>query len=412
MSSSQLGVTYPKSEPTEKPTETPPAPTQKETETPPTPTEIPTQPDEPILYGDVDGDTKITILDATLVQRAVAKVVVLKEDELKRALVSGNESLSIMDATAIQRYVAKVIDKFPVEMAKKNSVALTSADALTSEELFKKATDYLSYYFQYSSYDTYQALKKTVYEYKDADTTALSADAQTKIANAIADFDALREKVHQQTVYFTDSKAFSNIRAYYYDSESNTHADAWPGQVASYIRTNSYGQNIYAVTLNFSKFDSIVFNGGSNKTTSIKLDGCSGKLYYPEQQDSNGEWTVEQTTFKQMWYGEKQDEMGDDVLTDLTIYFTDALGWGTVKCYYWLGSKNNTWPGEDMEFVRNNSQGQAIYKLTVPAGASAVFNNGSGTQSVDVTGLADGYGYYLATQSGGTYLFETYKYGE
>ena len=350
-------------------------------------------------------------MDATLVQRAVAKSVVLKDDELKRALVNGNASLSIMDATSIQRYVAKVIDKFPVETTKK-SVAVTSADTLSSEELFKKATDYLSCYFQYASYDTYQALKKTVYKYKDADTTALSVDAQADITNALADFEVLRNKVHQQTVYFTDAKAFSNIRAYYYDKSSNTHADAWPGQVASYIRTNSYGQNIYAVTLNFSKFDTIVFNGGANKTSSITLDGCSGKLYYPTEQDANGEWSVDQSTFKQMWYGEKQEEMEDDVLTDVTIYFTDVLGWGKVKCYYWLGSKNNTWPGEDMTFVRNNSQGQAIYKLTVPAGASAVFNNGSGTQSVDVTGLANGYGYYLTTQSGGKYLFETYEYGE
>ena len=402
ISSSQLGVKYPTSAPTEKPTET-----QKPTET-----EIPTQPEESIIYGDVDMDKKVSIMDATEIQRVVAKMVTFTEEQLKRALVSGNDNLSIMDATSVQRYVAKVIDKFPVETANKKSVAVTSADTMTSEELFKKATDYLSCYFQYASYDTYQALKKTVYKYKDADTTALSADALVELSNAIADFEALRSKVHQQTVYFTDSKAFSNIRAYYFNSSSNKHADAWPGQVASYIRTNSYGQNIYAVTLNFSKFDTIIFNGGDNKTADITLDGCSGKLYYPSAQDTTGAWTVEETTFKQMWYGEKQDEMEDDVLTDVTIYFTDALSWGTVKCYYWLGSKNNTWPGEDMTFVRNNSQGQPIYKITLPAGASVVFNNGSGVQSVDVTGLADGYGYYLTTQSGGKYLFETYKYGE
>lgn len=402
ISSSQLGVKYPTSAPTEKPTD----PTEK-------PTDIPTP---PVMYGDVDGDGKITVMDATDIQRAVAKVITLTVDELKRALVTGNENLSIMDATSVQRYVAKVISKFPVEtaeVASTKSVAVTSADALDSEELFTKATDYLSVYFQYSSYDIYQALKKTVYKYKDTDTTALTADAQAEIAAAVADFEALREKVHQQTVYFTDGKAFSNIRAYYFNSDTNAQADAWPGQVASYIRTNSYGQNIYAITLNYSKFDTVVFNGNSDsKTVDITLDGCSGKLYYPTEQDATGAWAVDETTFKQMWYGEKQEEVEDDVLTDVTIYFTDALSWGTVKCYYWLGSKNNTWPGQDMTFVRNNSQGQPIYSITIPAGASVVFNNGSGTQSVDVTGLADGYGYYLTSLSGGKYLYETYKYGE
>lgn len=401
MNSSQLGVVYPTSTPTEPVT----VPTEPQTQ--------PTEPEKTIMYGDVDGNGDISIMDATLVQRAVAKMVVLTEDENKRALVNGNENLSVMDATCIQRYIAKAIEKFPVETAKAKGVATTSAEALTSEELFTKATEYLSYYFQYASYDTYQALKKTVYKYKDTDTTALSAEAQTEITNAISAFDALREKVHQQTVYFTDAKAFSNIRAYYFNSANSKEVDAWPGQVASYVRTNSYGQNVYAITLNFSKFDTIVFNGGSNKTVDIALDGCSGKLYYTDTQDTTTlAWNVGESVFKQMWYGEKQDEIEDDVLEDLTIYFTDALSWGTVKCYYWLGSKNNTWPGEDMEFVRNNSQGQAIYKMTVPAGASAVFNNGSGTQSVDVTGLADGYGYYLTSLSGGKYLFETYKYGE
>ena len=65
-----------------------------------------------------------------------------------------------------------------------------------------------------------------------------------------------------------------------------------------------------------------------------------------------------------------------------------------------------------MTYVRDNSAGQPIYKITLPAGASVVFNNGSGVQSTDVTGVTHGFGYYLTTQSGGKYLYETYEYGE
>ncbi|MBE6824634.1 MAG: starch-binding protein [Ruminococcaceae bacterium] len=420
ISSSQLGVTYPEPKPTEatEPTE-PTEPTQPTEPTEPTeptqptvPTEDKTEPTEaPVLYGDVDLNGKIEITDATHIQRHLVELEVLTEEQLVRARVSGQAALSITDATLIQRKLASIIDKFPVENLK--TVAVTSADTLTSEELFKKATDYLSYYFQYASYNDYQALKKTVYKYKDADTTALSEDAQAEITAAIEAFDALRDKVHQQTVYYTDGKGFGDIRAYYFNSTSNAQVEDWPGQIGSYIHTNSYGQNIYAVTLNFSKFDTIVFNGsGSNKTVDIALDGKSGTLYYPTDQDTTGAWGVASNTFKQMWYSEeKEDEMEDDVLEDITIYFTDTLGWSDVNCYYWLGSRNNTWPGEQMTFVRNNSQGQPIYKLTVPAGSSVVFNNGSGTQSVDVTGLTDGYGYYLTTLSSGKYLYESYKYG-
>ncbi len=410
ISSSQLGVTYPQPKPTEPTEPTEPEPTEPEP-TEPEPTEPePTEP-EPILYGDVNMNGKVEIVDATFIQRHLAEIDVLTEEQLVRAKVSGQEKLTIVDATLVQRKLADIIDKFPVEQQK--NVVVTSADDTTSQDLFTKATDYLSYYFQYASYNDYQALKKTVYKYKDTDTTALSTDAQAEITAAMEAFDALRAKVHQQTVYFTDGKGFGDIRGYYFNSVTDAQVEDWPGQIGSYIHTNSYGQNIYAITLNFSKFDTIVFNGGSNKTVDIKLDGKSGTLYYPTDQDETGAWGVDTTTFKQMWYSEqKEDEVGGDIAEDITIYFTDTLGWSEVNCYYWLGSKNNTWPGEQMTYVRNNSVGQPIYKITIPAGASVVFNNGSGVQSTDVTGLLDGYGYYLTTQSAGKYLYESYKYGE
>ena len=399
ISSSQLGVVYPVEE--EKPTET----------------EKPTEAE--IIYGDVDLDTRVTVLDATEIQLYLAQKTTLSEEQLVCAMVSGMGQLTIIDATIIQQFLAQAIDKFPVEedttvaTVSAKAVASTGADALTSEELFVKAQDYLDAYFQYASYDNYQALKKVVYQYKDTDTTALSATAQAELTDAISAFDELRSKVHLQTVYYTDGKAFGNIRGYYFNSASGAQVEDWPGQIGSYIRTNSYGQNIYGITLNFSKYDSIVFNSGTNKTADITLDGCSGKLYYPSTQATTGEWSVSETTFKQMWYStEKVDEEEDDVATDITIYFTDTLSWSKVNCYYWLGSSNNTWPGEAMTYVRDNSQGQPIYKITIPAGSSVVFNNGSGTQSVDVTGLANGYGYYLTTLSSGKYLYGTYEYGE
>ena len=409
ISSSRLAVTYPDPtvEPTNPPTEEPTDPPTEEPTDPPT-----EEPTDPIIYGDVNYSGGLDIKDATMIQRVKANKDTFDEDQNIRADVDANGVVTILDATYIQLKIAKIIDKLPAEDSK--DVAATSADELTSEEVFAKAQDYLKIYFQYASYDDYQALKKVVYKYKDSDTTALQASQIKELTDAIDAFDKLREKVHQQTVYYTDVNGFGNIRAYYYNSKTNVNVEDWPGQIGSYIRTNSYGQNIYAVTLNYSKFDTIVFSSdGNNKTVDIALDGCSGKLYYPANEpDAEGLYSVEETTFKQMWYGEKQDEVGDDVLEDITIYFTDTLGWTTVNCYYWLGSSNNTWPGQQMTFVRNNSNNQPIYKITLPAGASVVFNNGSGVQSTDVTGVTHNVGYYLTTQSGGKYLYETYEYGE
>ncbi len=398
ISSSRLGVTYP--EAIDEPSSEEPSSDVPSSDEPSS---------EPVVYGDIDLNGKVEVTDATVLQRAIALIDTLNDKQKACADVDNDKKVTVLDATLIQQKTAQIIDKFPAE----KDIAQTSADELTSEELFAKAQDYLSVYFQYASYDDYMALKKVVYKYKDGDVKALSASAQKEISDAIATFDALREKVHQQTVYFTDSNGYGNIRAYYFNSKTNAEVEAWPGQIGSYIRTNSYGQNIYAITLNYSKFDTVVFSSDGNvKTVDIALDGCSGKLYYPTELDADGYYGVEETTFKQMWYGEKQDEVGDEILEDITIYFTDTLGWSTVNCYYWLGSSNNTWPGEKMTFVRNNSQGQPIYKITLPAGASVVFNNGSGVQSTDVTGVTHNIGYYLTTQSNGKYLYETYEYGE
>ncbi|MBQ3330696.1 MAG: starch-binding protein [Ruminococcus sp.] len=67
------------------------------------------------LYGDVDGNGEVEIIDATLVQRHLAQIVTLDKAAQKRGAVSGNTELSVIDATLIQRYVAMMISIFPVE---------------------------------------------------------------------------------------------------------------------------------------------------------------------------------------------------------------------------------------------------------------------------------------------------------
>ena len=68
--------------------------------------------DEAIMLGDVDNDSKISIMDATAIQLHIAKTKILSEDALSRADTDKDSKVSVMDATAIQRYVAKVITEF------------------------------------------------------------------------------------------------------------------------------------------------------------------------------------------------------------------------------------------------------------------------------------------------------------
>ena len=108
-------------EPTEPSTggETEPTETSTPDETKPAETKpIDTKPTEPIednrLLGDVNGDGKVNVKDATLIQKAAAKITKLTDDENMRADVNGDSKVNVKDATAIQKFAAKIETGFPI----------------------------------------------------------------------------------------------------------------------------------------------------------------------------------------------------------------------------------------------------------------------------------------------------------
>ena len=64
------------------------------------------------LLGDVNGDGKISVLDATLIQKYLAGLVTFSDTQKAAADVNNDESVSVIDATLIQKYIAGLIDKF------------------------------------------------------------------------------------------------------------------------------------------------------------------------------------------------------------------------------------------------------------------------------------------------------------
>ena len=60
------------------------------------------------LYGDIDGDGKITICDATLIQRDKAKLMQLSTFQQELADVDSDSEVSVLDTTYIQMYLAGI----------------------------------------------------------------------------------------------------------------------------------------------------------------------------------------------------------------------------------------------------------------------------------------------------------------
>ncbi len=97
-------TTEPTTEP--EPTTTEPEPTTTEPE--PTTTEPEPTTTAFLAYGDVDKDGSVTVMDATLIQKAGLEMVALDEVETTLADVNQDGRVSILDVTMVQKYLAEV----------------------------------------------------------------------------------------------------------------------------------------------------------------------------------------------------------------------------------------------------------------------------------------------------------------
>lgn len=86
------------------PTTKPVPPTQ------PTTAQPTTEPSGNAVYGEVNGDGDITIVDATLVQKHVVQLETLSADKQILADVNGDNTISVVDATLIQKYIVNLKD--------------------------------------------------------------------------------------------------------------------------------------------------------------------------------------------------------------------------------------------------------------------------------------------------------------
>ena len=68
--------------------------------------------DYSVTTGDVNGDSKVDITDATLVQQFAAELIELDENQKKAADTNKDGKVDIDDATLIQKFVAELIKSF------------------------------------------------------------------------------------------------------------------------------------------------------------------------------------------------------------------------------------------------------------------------------------------------------------
>ena len=184
-----------------------------------------------LVLGDVDGQDGVTILDATAIQRHLAAINTLDDDAVRRGMVTGGSELSILDATAIQRYLAGIIDRFPAD----------EPTEPTTEPPTEPPTQ--------------------------------PQDEVTKVKDNI-------------TIYFSNNKNWSTVNAYVYDNATGTPMKAWPGSAMKLLKTNDYGEQVYSLTVDVTKYDRIIFNNGTDQTTDTPLTKANSGYFINSKKSS------------------------------------------------------------------------------------------------------------------------------
>ena len=66
-------------------------------------------PNDNVVIGDVNSDGSVTVQDATVLQKYLAGLVTLSDEQLAVADTNGDGSVTVADATAIQKYLAGLV---------------------------------------------------------------------------------------------------------------------------------------------------------------------------------------------------------------------------------------------------------------------------------------------------------------
>ncbi|MBQ1475405.1 MAG: starch-binding protein [Ruminococcus sp.] len=235
------------------------------------------------LYGDVDGDDDVTIIDVTMIQRHLAGVIRLDEAAQRRGDVDADEDMTVIDATLIQRYLSGIIDKFP------------AGETLPTQEPIIEPTQAPT----------------------EAPTQAPTEadDEVTKVKNIIP-------------IHFTNNKNWSKVNAYLYNSETSAQLKAWPGTQLTNYTTNNLGEKIYSMDVDVTQYDRVIFNNGTDQTTDLPVTKASSGYFI----DPNNKGKAYSGKYLTGLYPYGQDKEG----TLQTVSFTYPDGNYKKNVYVWL----------------------------------------------------------------------------
>ena len=352
--------TQPKTEPSEDDDiiVIPPAPTAT------TPVQKPTTPNtnsgDKHKYGDVDLNEKISIKDATSMQKALARMTTLNNLQLILSDVNSDGKVNVKDVTAIQKFCANIIKNFDsgewytvpgtnVEPTQAPQTEPTEKPVVTQPVITQPVVT--------QPVVTQPVVTQPVVTQPVVTQPVVTQPVVTQpVVTQPVVTDPPGTEPPQPDNYIYLKSTWSSVNCHSWPSGGD--GTTWPGTAME-----SLGNGIFRIQLP-EGHNNVVFNEGSNinnKTDDIVVQG-TGMIW-------DGGWKPYSNNNNN---NNNNNNSGVQVSADC-IYFKDNAGWGTVNCHSWPnGGDGTTWPGTAME-----SLGNGLYKIKLPEGhTNVVFNAG------------------------------------
>lgn len=183
----------------------------------------------PYHVGDVNRDLNINIKDVTMIQRYLAQLITLDDDQLALANTNGDYTITIKDVTLLQRYIAN----YNVELGNLTPPTTESPTVPTTEPLSGG-----------------------------------------------------------NTVRFIDALNWGKAYLIAYDSNGNNLCGNWPGTQITDTEENDFDETLFIFTIPAGATSIVLNNGSDEQTEAINFFDADGYYCLGETND-NGELIVE-----------------------------------------------------------------------------------------------------------------------
>lgn len=231
-----------------------------------------------LILGDANLDSKVNIKDATSIQKFAAKIFEFSQENTICSDCNNDDKINIKDATLIQKFLAKMdcpydIGEEILPAEPETTVPQTSVPETTAPETTAEPTSTVE--------PSTEPTEVTVPVSTTVVTEATEPETESE-ATTVISYDPVKPDTNI-TIYFSDNAGWSTVNAYFYNDAKLTEMKSWPGTAMTHYTTNEYGEKIYAIDVDVSEYNRVVFNNGKSQTLNAAVTVASSGFFITSQ---------------------------------------------------------------------------------------------------------------------------------